>query len=113
MKRRLNFACGIVHQPKVLLLDEPTVGVDPQSRVRLLELVRKQARAGACVLYTTHYLEEAEILCDRLAIIDRGRIIAQGTLTELRALLAERDLLRLTGVFQAEAVKSPLSDIHR
>jgi ABC-2 type transport system ATP-binding protein len=111
MKRRLNFACGIVHQPKVLLLDEPTVGVDPQSRVRLLELVRKQARAGACVLYTTHYLEEAEILCDRLAIIDRGRIIAQGTLTELRALLAERDLLRLTGVFQAEAVKSALSDM--
>ena len=111
MKRRLNFACGIVHRPKVLLLDEPTVGVDPQSRVRLLELVREQARAGACVLYTTHYLEEAEGLCDRLAIIDRGSIIAQGTLTELRAMLAERDLLRLTGVFQPEAVKSALADL--
>jgi ABC-2 type transport system ATP-binding protein len=103
MRRRLNFACGIVHQPKVLLLDEPTVGVDPQSRVRLLELVRQQAQAGTCVLYTTHYMEEAELLCDRLAIVDHGKVIAAGTLTELRSLLAERDLLRLTGVFQPAA----------
>ncbi|MBS1829690.1 MAG: ABC transporter ATP-binding protein [Acidobacteria bacterium] len=99
MKRRMNFACGIVHHPKVLLLDEPTAGVDPQSRVRLLDLVRAQARAGACVLYTTHYMEEAESLCDRLAIVDHGKLIAQGTLTELRAMLGERDLVRLTGVF--------------
>jgi ABC-2 type transport system ATP-binding protein len=99
MKRRLNFACAIVHLPKVLLLDEPTVGVDPQSRVRLLDLVRAEARAGACVLYTTHYMEEAESLCDRLAIVDHGRVIAHGTLPELRSLLGERDLLRLTGVF--------------
>ena len=108
MKRRLNFACGIVHRPKVLLLDEPTVGVDPQSRVRLLELVRDQARGGACVLYTTHYMEEAETLCDRLAIVDHGQIIAQGTLTELRAMLSERDLLRLTGVFRPDAVRDAL-----
>jgi ABC-2 type transport system ATP-binding protein len=101
MKRRLNFACGIVHQPKALLLDEPTVGVDPQSRVRLLELVRAQARAGACVIYTTHYMEEAEDLCDRLAIMDHGKIIAQGTLTELRAMFGQRDLLRLTGNFSS------------
>jgi ABC-2 type transport system ATP-binding protein len=111
MKRRLNFACGIVHQPKVLLLDEPTVGVDPQSRVRLLELVRDQAHAGACVLYTTHYMEEAQTLCDRLAIIDHGSIIAQGTLAELRSLLAERDLLRLTGVFRPDAVREALSHL--
>jgi ABC-2 type transport system ATP-binding protein len=109
MKRRLNFACGIVHQPKVLLLDEPTVGVDPQSRVRLLELVRDQAKGGACVLYTTHYMEEAQTLCDRLAIIDHGNIIAQGTLAELRALLAERDLLRLTGVFRPDDVREALA----
>jgi len=108
MKRRLNFACGIVHQPKVLLLDEPTVGVDPQSRVRLLELVRAQATAGACVLYTTHYMEEAESLCDHLAIVDHGSIVAQGTLAELRALLAQRDLLRLTGVFRLDAVREAL-----
>src|ERR1700733_5866897 len=80
MKRRLNFACGILHSPKVLLLDEPTVGVDPQSRVRLLDLVRAQAQAGTCVIYTTHYMEEAEALCDRLAIMDHGKVIAAGTL---------------------------------
>ena len=103
MKRRLNFACGIVHEPRVLLLDEPTVGVDPQSRVRLQELVGAQAAAGICVLYTTHYMEEAEALCDRLAIVDHGRLIAQGSLDELRAMLGERDLLRLSGRFPTEA----------
>ncbi len=111
MRRRLNFACGIVHRPKVLLLDEPTVGVDPQSRVRLLELVRAQAEAGACVLYTTHYMEEAETLCHRLAIVDHGNIIAAGTLSELRALLAEHDLLRLTGTFPLDAVKAAMKAI--
>jgi ABC-2 type transport system ATP-binding protein len=111
MRRRLNFACGIVHQPQVLLLDEPTVGVDPQSRVRLLDLVRAQAAAGTCVLYTTHYMEEAEALCHRLAIVDHGNIIAAGTLAELRALLAERDLLRLSGAFQPDAVRAALEPI--
>jgi ABC-2 type transport system ATP-binding protein len=108
MKRRLNFGCGIVHRPRVLLLDEPTVGVDPQTRVRLLDLVRQLAREGACVLYTTHYMEEAESLCDRILIIDHGRILAQGTLPELRALLGERDLLRFSGVFQTAAVRDAL-----
>jgi ABC-2 type transport system ATP-binding protein len=103
MKRRLNFACGIVHQPRALLLDEPTVGVDPQSRVRLLDLVREQAKSGSCVIYTTHYMEEAESLCDRLAIIDHGKIVAQGSLPELRAILGQRDLLRLAGNFTAPA----------
>jgi ABC-2 type transport system ATP-binding protein len=109
MKRRLNFACGLVHQPKILLLDEPTVGVDPQSRVRLLELVREEAKTGTCVLYTTHYMEEAESLCDRLAIMDHGRLIAQGTLTELRAMVGERDLLRFTGTWDTEAVHKALA----
>jgi len=108
MKRRLNFACGIIHQPQVLLLDEPAVGVDPQSRVRLLELVRAEAQAGRSVLYTTHYMDEAESLCDRLAIIDHGRLMAQGTLPELRAMLGERDVLRLSGVFQPESVREAL-----
>jgi ABC-2 type transport system ATP-binding protein len=111
MKRRLNFACGLVHQPKILLLDEPTVGVDPQSRVRLLELVREEAKAGTCVLYTTHYMEEAESLCDRLAIMDHGRIIAQGTLVELRAMVGERDLLRFTGSWNIEAVHKALAQL--
>jgi ABC-2 type transport system ATP-binding protein len=105
MKRRLNLACAIVHAPKVLLLDEPTVGVDPQSRMRLLELVRSEAAAGTCILYTTHYMEEAETLCDRLAIMDHGKIIASGTLAELRSLLAERDLLRLSGFFAPAAAR--------
>jgi ABC-2 type transport system ATP-binding protein len=112
MKRRLNFACGLVHQPKVLLLDEPTVGVDPQSRVRLLDLVREEARAGTCVLYTTHYMEEAEALCDRLAIMDHGRLIAQGTLAEMRAMMGERDLIRLTGAWDTEAARKALAQIH-
>jgi ABC-2 type transport system ATP-binding protein len=99
MKRRLNLGCGLVHRPKVLLLDEPTVGVDPQSRVNLLDLVRQQVAAGTCVLYTTHYMEEAETLCDGLAIIDHGRIIAAGTLAELRAIVGENDVLRLEGEF--------------
>jgi ABC-2 type transport system ATP-binding protein len=106
MKRRLNFGCGIVHRPRVLLLDEPTVGVDPQSRFKLLDLVRAQAKAGTCVLYTTHYMEEAQALCDRLAIIDHGKIIAMGTLDELRRMMGERDLLRLAGTFDPERAAS-------
>jgi ABC-2 type transport system ATP-binding protein len=100
MKRRLNFGCGIVHNPRVLLLDEPTAGVDPQSRVRLLDLVRDQARRGTTVVYTTHYMEEAQDLCDRIAIVDRGRLLALGTLAELRGLVGEKDLVRLTGRFE-------------
>jgi len=107
MKRRLNFGCGMVHRPKVLLLDEPTLGVDPQSRVHLLEMVRLQASEGTCVLYTTHYMDEAETLCDRLAIIDHGKIIANGTLPELRSMLGEKDVLRLAGRFDtARAVEA-------
>ncbi|HVS18444.1 MAG TPA: ABC transporter ATP-binding protein [Planctomycetota bacterium] len=109
MQRRLNFGCGIVHEPRVLLLDEPTVGVDPQSRVRLLELVRTQAQAGVCVLYTTHYMEEAEELCDRLAILDHGELLAEGTLSELRARLGGRDMLRLAGRFDAARVRERLA----
>ena len=79
MQRRLNLACALLHTPRVLLLDEPTVGVDPQSRERILAAVRDQAAAGAAVLYSTHYLEEAERLCDRVVLIDHGRTLATGT----------------------------------
>ncbi len=104
LKRRLNVACGIVHEPQALLLDEPTVGVDPQTRVRLLDLVREQANKGATVIYTTHYMEEAEKLCDRIAVVDHGKIIAEGTIGELRAILGEKDILRVSGRFDSRAV---------
>ena len=114
MKRRINFGCAIMHRPKVLLLDEPTVGVDPQSRVRLFEMVKQQVERGASVLYTTHYMEEAESLCDELAIIDRGKLIADGTLEELRSMVGEKDILRLAGSFdpdKARAALAPLPDV--
>ena len=108
MKRRLNLGCGIVHRPTVLLLDEPTVGVDPQSRVRLLDVVRQQVAGGTCVLYTTHYMEEAETLCDRIAIIDHGTIIAAGTLGALRGMVGESDILRFAGRFDPEKARETL-----
>ena len=79
MKRRLNMAAGIIHRPKITLMDEPTVGVDPQSRNRIFEMIETLRREGMSIIYTTHYMEEAERLCDRIAIIDHGRIIVQGT----------------------------------
>ena len=108
MKRRLNFGCGIVHRPALLLLDEPTVGVDPQSRSRLFDMVEAERDNGACVLYTTHYMEEAERLCDSLAIIDHGKLIAQGTVAELKAQLGARDALQLSGDFP-ESVQPALA----
>lgn len=99
MKRRLNFACAILHKPAALLLDEPTVGVDPQSREHLLNAIIELKKAGTAVIYTTHYMEEAERLCDNLAIIDKGRIIASGTVDDLRAQVGERDLITIKGHF--------------
>ncbi|MBT8048298.1 MAG: ATP-binding cassette domain-containing protein [Xanthomonadales bacterium] len=101
MKRRLNFGCGIVHRPPVMLLDEPTVGVDPQSRERLFELVEAERAKGTCIVYTTHYMQEAERLCDSVAIIDHGKMIARGSVAELRAQLGARDVLQLNGRFPA------------
>jgi ABC-2 type transport system ATP-binding protein len=85
MKRRLNMAAGVLHRPRVVLFDEPTVGVDPQSRNRIFEMIEALRAAGTAVIYTTHYMEEAERLCDRIAIVDHGRIIAEGTKDELIA----------------------------
>lgn len=85
MKRRLNFAAALVHDPKLLLLDEPTAGVDPQSRNRILDLVRHLAREGKTIIYTTHYMEEAAKICDRVGIVDSGRLLDVGTVAQLVA----------------------------
>ena len=105
MKRRLNIAIGLLHRPRLLVLDEPTVGVDPQSRNAILASVQALGQEGMAILYTTHYMEEAERLCDRVGIIDEGRIRAEGTRRELIALVGERDRVSLTasGDLQAAA----------
>lgn len=108
MLRRLNIAAGLLHAPKAILMDEPTVGLDPQTRINILELVRTIARDGAAVLYTTHYLDEAERLCDRVGIIDHGVILAEGTLQELRAAAGEREIVALRGMFRPDAVAASL-----
>jgi ABC-2 type transport system ATP-binding protein len=95
MQRRLNIAAGLLHRPRLLVLDEPTVGVDPQSRNAILENVEALRGEGTAVLYTTHYMEEAERLCDRVGIIDQGRLIAEGTRRELVARVGERDRIEL------------------
>jgi ABC-2 type transport system ATP-binding protein len=97
MKRRLNIGIGLLHRPTLLILDEPTVGVDPQSRNAILESVEALSDEGMAVLYTTHYMEEAERLCDRIAIMDSGRIQAEGTRNELITLTGDLDHIRLTG----------------
>ncbi len=84
--RRLNIACGIAHKPKLIFLDEPTVAVDPQSRNNILDGIKKLRDDGATILYTTHYMEEVEIICDRVIILDKGKIIASGTCDELKEL---------------------------
>lgn len=89
MKRRLNIACGLVHKPQLLILDEPTVGIDPQSRNHILESILELNRQGMTILYTTHYMEEAQQLCQRIAIMDSGQIVAQGSLAQLKSLVQE------------------------
>jgi ABC-2 type transport system ATP-binding protein len=104
MKRRLNIAAGLLHHPKLLVLDEPTVGVDPQSRHAILERVQSLGASGMSVLYTTHYMEEAERVCDRVGIVDRGRLMAEGTRRELVARLGERDRIDLSALGDLDAL---------
>ena len=85
MKRRINIASSLLHKPKILFMDEPTVGIDPQSRNLIFETVEQLKKEGMTIIYTTHYMEEAERLCDRIGIIDTGKIIAEGTLQELKS----------------------------
>ena len=97
MKRRVNLGCALMHRPRLLLLDEPTVGIDPQARANILEFVKNLGLEGTAILYTTHYLEEAESLCHRIGIIDHGKLLAEGTLSELRQRLGGSKLFVLEG----------------
>jgi len=96
MKRRVNIASAILHEPKILFMDEPTVGVDPQSRNRIFEIIETLNKQGMTIIYTTHYMEEVERLCDRIAIIDTGEIVAQGTLQELQNQSKVKEMIVLT-----------------
>lgn len=102
MKRRLNLAVSILHDPEIILCDEPTVGVDPQSRNAIFDMLAKLNKSGKTIVYTTHYMEEAEKLCNKLAIIDYGKIIAEGSLTDLIDLLKKKETIKIR--------KAPASD---
>jgi ABC-2 type transport system ATP-binding protein len=108
MKRRLNLAIGLVHNPKVVLLDEPTVGIDPQARNNILEIIRQIAREGTTILFTTHHLEEAEALCDRIAIMDHGRILETGSVDELAKVAGDGDIVTVNGPFTAAEFRAVL-----
>jgi len=109
MKRRLNIGIGLLHRPRLLILDEPTVGVDPQSRNAILESVEGLSGAGMAVLYTTHYMEEAERLCDRIGIIDHGKLIAEGTRADLVSMVGEGDQVRLSATGDLTGAAAKLS----
>ena len=111
MKRRLNLGIGLVHGPQAVLMDEPTVGIDPQARVNILEVVRRVAAAGTTIVYTTHYLEEAETLCDRIGILDHGKLLAEGTLAELKQRLGDREVVTVHGRFDPEAARAALGGV--
>jgi ABC-2 type transport system ATP-binding protein len=119
MKRRINIAVGLLHEPKILFMDEPTVGIDPQSRRRILDTVKELNERGLTVLYTTHYMEEAQELSERIGIIDHGELIALGTQAELTEMVGEFDTIRLTldqnGGVSAELEKTlaAMDGIHR
>ena len=99
--RRLNIACGIVHKPKLIILDEPTVAVDPQSRNKILEGIKKLNEEGATIIYTSHYMEEVEQICSNIAIIDKGRVIAKGTKDDLKAMISVGEKIQVE-VFHME-----------
>ncbi|MGA2245102.1 MAG: ABC transporter ATP-binding protein [Verrucomicrobiota bacterium] len=106
MKRRINLGCALLHHPQLLLLDEPTVGIDPQARLNILEFIRNLRASGTAILYTTHYLEEAENLCQRIGIIDYGRLLAEGTLGELQDRLGGDRLFALEADFKSSPPES-------
>ncbi len=103
LKRRLNIACGIAHKPKLIFLDEPTVAVDAQSRNFILEGIKRLNKEGSTIVYTTHYLDEADQLCDRIVIMDKGHNVVDGTPEELKSMIATKEIIHLELVEEASA----------
>lgn len=111
MKRRLNIGCAIAHSPKLIIMDEPTVGIDPQSRNHILESVLKLREEGSTIIYTSHYMQEVEYLCDRIAIVDKGKIIAEGTCSELKDLIEDKKVYRVSVNKEFKGLKDKLLEI--
>jgi ABC-2 type transport system ATP-binding protein len=111
MQRRCNIGAALLHEPELLILDEPTVGVDPQSRNAILTGIAELQSGGMAVLYTTHYMEEAERLCDRIGIMDEGRLVAEGTTAELVSLVGEHPVLRLTAEGDLEGLAREVGSV--
>lgn len=109
--RRLNIACGIVHKPKLIILDEPTVAVDPQSRNRILEGILELNRQGSTIIYTSHYMEEVEQICSKIAIIDHGRVLACGTTEELKKLLKTGETITIEAIALDEGLLNGLKSL--
>lgn len=112
MKRRLNLAIGLIHNPKMVLLDEPTVGIDPQARNNILDIIRDIAKEGTTILFTTHHLEEAESLCDRIAIMDHGKILETGSVDELANMVGDGEIVTIKGNFTATRFQSIFQEDH-
>jgi len=111
MKRRINIAAALLHNPKVLFMDEPTVGIDPQSRNHIFEVIETLNKQGMTIIYTTHYMEEVERLCDRIAIIDSGKIIAQGTQSQLKELVQTKESIQFEFNFLSESNVDQLREL--
>jgi len=111
MQRRLNIGCALVHHPRLVIMDEPTVGIDPQSRNHILDSVRKIAAEGTTVIYTSHYMEEVQAICNRISIMDAGRVIAGGTIDELVGRISHEDTIRLTAAMASPALTEDIRAI--
>ncbi|NOR13432.1 MAG: ATP-binding cassette domain-containing protein [Candidatus Aminicenantes bacterium] len=113
MKRRINLIIGLIHEPKLLLLDEPTAGIDIQTKLNIYEIIKEASSKGTTILYTTHNLQEAEELCHRIAILDLGKILAMGTLNELVQIVGEKDIVIVSGKFSIDQARTIISSFQQ